>query len=113
MMPEGATDPREPIEREEGEPKPYRPSNGTEGECFMGRWCAHCVLDAYGSAEDEHELSDGPTCDVLGNALAGFQPDEWIYGRDGQPRCTAFQAEPPDPLWGSPFDPDGAMRLLI
>lgn len=23
--------------------KPYRPSNGTEGEMFRARWCDHCA----------------------------------------------------------------------
>lgn len=110
-MPEGCIDPGQPVEREEGEPRPYRPCNGSEGEWFMGQWCARCILDAYGTDDDEDPSA--PTCEILGNALAGLEPDEWIYGRDGNPRCTAFQDSPPDPFFGSPFEKDGALGLLL
>lgn len=110
MSPEGCTNPMEPLEREQGEPRPYRPSNGTEGECFMGKWCAHCILDAYGTDDDEDP--NAPTCSILCNALAGLQPDEWIEDSKG-PRCLAFADRPPDPFWGSPFDPDGAIARLL
>jgi hypothetical protein len=66
--------------------RPYRPSNGTEGESFMDAYCAHC----------KHETEDKP-CHILGASLA-FQighpsyPKEWIEEDDGsKPRCTAFQ----------------------
>lgn len=114
-MPEGCIRPGEPLELEEDELRPYRPPNGTEGECFMGKWCAHCVLDAY-PEDDPYGLgseAEFPTCEILGNAMAGFQPDEWVYGRDGIPRCLAFRDSPPNPFWGSDFDPDGAIRLLL
>jgi hypothetical protein len=69
--------------------KPYRPSNGTEGEMFMERYCYHC-------RKDEHETG-GDSCEILCNAfvfdLADPEyPPEWQYTDRGQPTCTAFEA---------------------
>lgn len=64
--------------------KPYRPSNGSEGEAFIATWCAHCLMNA----------NDENPCCILGNALmhdvddAGF-PDKWVY-RGKTPVCTGF-----------------------
>lgn len=61
----------------------YRPSNGTEGEMFMERWCYDCKKD------ENHD------CPILGSTFfldvedPGY-PTEWQYGPDGQPKCTAF-----------------------
>lgn len=80
--------------------KPYRPSNGTEGEIFQETWCAGCEADR-GFRED-HERFDG--CPIIANtmALAIDDPDypkEWVYRSDGQPMCSAFveigSAQPP------------------
>jgi hypothetical protein len=69
------------------ETKPYRPSNGTEGECFYGAWCAKCSREAHGNH-----------CGIFGRSLM-FQvgdpqyPREWVRDADaypGNPRCTAF-----------------------
>ena len=85
--------------------QPYRPSNGTEGECFMGRWCAGCARDAYGDAS--FAPGEGEQCEILANAMAGAQPPEWIADDRG-PRCTAFVDD------GTPiFDPNAAIGLLL
>jgi hypothetical protein len=85
--------------------RPYRPSNGAEGECFMSRWCAGCARDAYPEwGIDENEE---PKCEILSDALAGFQPSEWIEDERG-PRCTAF-LDDGEPL----FDPNAAIGLLV
>ena len=65
--------------------KPYRPSNGTEGDIFVRQWCEHCNCMA------PHD--DG--CPILNAAMVfklGDQqyPPEWIY-RGTVPTCTAFQ----------------------
>jgi len=65
--------------------KPYRPSNGTEGEDFMACFCANCRRD-----QDE----DDP-CSIATWALAAAiddpdYPEEWIVDQSG-PRCTAFE----------------------
>jgi hypothetical protein len=61
--------------------KPYRPSNGTEGEMFCSMWCANCAMVS--------------ACLVFSATLwLGTEdpnyPREWQYGEDGQPKCTAF-----------------------
>lgn len=68
----------------------YRPSNGTEGDCFMSAFCERCAND-----------SEDDPCEIIGRTMAldvdelGY-PTEWI--RDvgpwpGNPRCTAFVPE--------------------
>lgn len=69
--------------------EPYRPSNGTEGDCFYAQWCRHCIHD---------DPATQKLCDILGRTyfLTETDPDyprEWIYGEDGNPCCTAFNAE--------------------
>jgi len=67
--------------------KPYRPSNGIEGEIFQALWCAECR---------HNRTPDGNGCLIELAAWAydlgeeGY-PSEWQYGADGQPRCTAFE----------------------
>lgn len=56
--------------------KPYRPSNGTEGESFMSRWCYRCIKEN--------------NCTILTGALFGKQPKQWRRGSGG-PLCTSFQ----------------------
>lgn len=68
------------------QPRPYRPSNGTEGEIFMGAWCANCAHDS-----DDTEFG----CMVQLRALAYSitdpeYPCEWQYNANGNPQCTAF-----------------------
>lgn len=65
--------------------KPYRPSNGTEGDMFEGQFCNRCHRD-----QDEND-----PCEIrllthgLRTDEAGY-PTEWIYDRNGRPTCTAF-----------------------
>lgn len=62
----------------------WRPSNGTEGEVFIGSWCCNCAaLDS--------------TCEILTATCAFTENDpeypiQWQIGADGQPKCTAFHA---------------------
>lgn len=65
--------------------KPYRPSNGTEGEMFMSRFCYRCQHD-----DDEEE-----PCPILTMTFAvGIEdadyPREWMYDQAGKPICSAF-----------------------
>lgn len=65
--------------------KPYRPSNGTEGEMFCEQFCYLCRYDQY---------EDDP-CDILTRSLIcsvgdADYPEEWLYDRNGRPTCTAF-----------------------
>jgi hypothetical protein len=64
--------------------RPYRPSNGTEGELFCEQFCYRCVHDV-----DEN-------CPILAATLVyqvgdeGY-PNEWVQD-EGVPCCTAFLA---------------------
>ena len=79
--------------------KPYRPSNGTEGEIFQEHFCYRCTKD-----------SEASPCDILGRSFWNDlgdpdYPTEWIENDDGSnPRCTAFDPKPPNPRnwWGEP-----------
>ncbi|MCJ2089898.1 hypothetical protein MKK88_28495 [Methylobacterium sp. E-005] len=62
--------------------RPYRPSSGTEGEIFEAAWCDGCSIRGI--------------CRIPGKAMAcdvrdAAYPTAWVYGDDGQPRCTAFR----------------------
>lgn len=72
-------------------PSKYRPSNGTEGDIFMGKWCAECACHSFD--EDSEVL-----CPILGNVMAFSvddpeYPSEWTYNDKGDPICTAFKYE--------------------
>ena len=73
--------------------KPYRPSNGTEGEMFQEQFCHRCRRD-----QDE----DDP-CTILTETMAfsiddAEYPTEWVYDKDGTPCCTAFTTDPKKPV---------------
>lgn len=66
--------------------KPYRPSNGTEGEMFQERFCYRCVKD---------DIENENFCPILTAALWNSigdtdYPVEWIYDHAGHPTCKAF-----------------------
>ena len=68
----------------------YRPSNGTECDSFMDRFCFQCAKANF------DEESDRQPCQIVGRVLggiAGDDPDEWRYLQDGSPTCTAFKHE--------------------
>lgn len=88
--------------------KPYRPSNGTEGMCFMGEWCDCCARD-----EKFRETQDGAdSCPI---AAATFvyavddpkYPKEWVYDAKGHPICTAWVIE------GQPFEQTEADKKYL
>lgn len=70
----------------------YRPSNGTEGEIFMERFCFRCT-----KFPDDPMAPD--QCEILGNSFCyeiddPKYPKEWIANDASglqDPRCTAFQ----------------------
>lgn len=65
---------------------PYRPSNGTEGVMFMGRFCLKCKKDT-------------DTCDIIfasecHDTTDPEYPPEWVSDDNiglVNPRCTAFE----------------------
>lgn len=90
------------------EVRSYRPSNGTEGEAFMQRFCARCVCEP-----DDIEQHDG--CPIIAATMALSRddpeyPKEWVQRVDnGHHTCTAFEERPLG--WdGAPTDPYAAAR---
>lgn len=78
------TDAAERLRTQAG--KPYRPSNGSEGDYFMAAWCAGC----------RRRGGEANACRILVMSMGlGITdpeyPREWAYGSDGQPECAAFQ----------------------
>lgn len=74
--------------------RPYRPSNGEEGEVFMEAWCARCRRDA---AHRRDESKAG--CTIIARSMAydvgdPKYPKDWVQDEKG-PRCTRFEAETP------------------
>lgn len=84
--------------------KPYRPSNGGEGEHFIGSWCGTCQRD-HGMMKGLplEECDDNTICGIIADTFCypvddPKYPKEWTYGKDGQPCCTAHWPEgQPDP----------------
>ena len=69
--------------------RPYRPSNGTEGDDFKARFCDRC--EKFGTEDD--------TCKIWINVLFYDRddpeyPKEWVEDDDDQygetARCTSF-----------------------
>ena len=72
---------------------PYRPSNGTEGDMFMSKFCDKC-------AKCNMHDDDKDPCKILGasmmyNISDPEYPKEWIEDENG-PKCTAFIPEGQD-----------------
>lgn len=60
----------------------YRPSNGTEGEWFIGEWCCKCQCD-------ENEDCRIVAATFIYDVDAPEYPAEWVEDESG-PRCTEF-----------------------
>ncbi len=71
--------------------KPYRPSNGSEGEWFMGRYCENCHFD-----QKYQRTQDGKHgCKIIVYSFAydighPKYPKEWVEDENG-PRCTKYE----------------------
>lgn len=83
--------------------KPYRPSNGDEGERFEAAYCDRCKRqpDEFDSYHDEcHILADAFMFEI---GEEGY-PAEWVWAQ-GWPLCTAY--EPRDGERPAPVSLDG------
>lgn len=71
--------------------KKYQPSNGTEGEIFMDKFCNRCKREKF-----THTLNDDDAkCPILTQTMVVSvqdeqYPTEWIYDEHDNPTCTAF-----------------------
>lgn len=93
--------PKPPLQR--GPWPAYRPSNGSEGEWFMSKFCYRCVHDDY-----DNEVY----CEILTNSMAyntreeGYPLEYWVYFND-EPTCMNFRERGSDNDDSPPpVDPD-------
>lgn len=68
--------------------RPYRPSNGSEGDWFIE---SHCMKCRNCDPDPEGEKQ----CDILLRSVSYSvgdpeYPTEWVY-KDGKPTCTAWE----------------------
>lgn len=74
----------------QAKPRPYRPSNGIEGEIFENNWCYKC-----GRYREDPESSDHCSIHIAAMCFDIGEPDyppEWCYDDFGRPQCTGFES---------------------
>lgn len=81
-----------------GTNEPYRPSNGTQGADFQDQWCCHCQRDAAFQADPNAEGCEIVAATFCYDITDPKYPKEWVYGNDGQPKCTAYTEDPTCPV---------------
>jgi len=79
-----------------GNARPYRPSNGSEGEGFEAQFCNRCTRD------QDFRDNDGDSCQILAAVHAWpisdpNYPKEWVTDDKKGARCTAFTTGPLEP----------------
>lgn len=67
--------------------KPYRPSNGTEGDLFVNAWCTDCYRFDAEDGPLDCPVFEGMFCHEIGEE--GY-PEELVWADNGQPLCKAF-----------------------
>lgn len=80
--------------------KKYRPSNGSEGDWFMDKYCMNC-LHCDPNPEGKKQ------CEILLRSLVyganePEYPTEWTYDENDKPICTSYTKWD----WGKDGDPD-------
>ena len=76
-----------PDMHDAGTYRPYRPSNGTEGDIFQAAWCANCARSNY----DNPDLACVIELQAMAHRISDPEyPREWQYSNAGVPQCTAF-----------------------
>lgn len=68
--------------------KKFRPSNATQGDCFMSEFCFKCA-----KYTDPDAVSQ---CDVLTRSMIYDEnekqyPRQWAYDENENPVCTSFK----------------------
>lgn len=81
--------------------KPYRPSNGSEGECFIGKFCENCIHEKFIHTQN----MDDKKCNILTHSMCfgtddAEYPKEWMYDENDRPTCTNYK------YWNWGFDDD-------
>lgn len=72
--------------------KPYRPSNGADGDWFMSLFCNRCVKDTAAHP-----------CSILSRSMTFYETDkryprELVEDDENGPQCTAFADHRNPPL---------------
>lgn len=80
--------------------KKYQPSNGTEGEYFIDKFCMNCI-------HCDPDPNGKKQCDILCATFVysvkdSEYPKEWVYNENDEPVCTAWVKWD----WGNDGDPD-------
>jgi len=69
--------------------KKYQPSNGSEGDWFIEKYCMNCVnCDPDPSGKKQCEILLRSFCLDVNDS---DYPKEWIFDKDQKPICTAHQ----------------------
>lgn len=81
----------------------YRPSNGTEGDCFTHDHCGQCIHEKFWHTQKHGDKQ----CEIFSRTLLYNHwepqyPSEWTYNEIGEPVCTEFKKWD----WGNDGDPD-------
>lgn len=68
--------------------KKYRPSNGTEGDFFMNKFCFQCINE--NPDPDKKPNCKIMTASMMFNVDDKKYPKEWVYDENDSPTCTSF-----------------------
>lgn len=72
--------------------KPYRPANGTEGDCFFEGECLGCI---HQTDLNQNHICETESLSFWASKDDPLYPIELQYGPDGQPCCKRKTVLPP------------------
>jgi hypothetical protein len=67
----------------------YQPSNGTEGDYFMEKFCDNCYHESGRGNESPEGSCPIPIATMVCNPGDSQYPNQWRYA-DGKPTCISF-----------------------
>ena len=68
----------------------FIPSNGTDGECFLGAWCTNCARDkSMREGVDLDDCDDNEKCEIIAASFRG-EAVEWRELDTGECVCLAY-----------------------
>ena len=69
----------------------YMPSNGSEGDFFIEKWCMNCACDNQYQSDVIIVQHGSVQCSIIDDSMLGNHVDQWRYGDDDKPMCTGFK----------------------
>lgn len=72
------------------EVKKYCPSNASDGQIFMSKFCDRCELDSKFSEDVPEGGCQIIVATMVWSVNDPLYPAQWCYDANGQPTCTAF-----------------------